>query len=43
MLVQDATFRFIDSTLLLENETHNFLLSFSKDLTSGHETIVFEA
>ena len=35
------TFRFIDSTLLLENETHFFLLPFSKDLTSGHETIVF--
>ena len=35
------TFRFVDSTLLLENETHFFLLSFSKDLTSGHETIVF--
>ena len=35
------TFRFVDSTLLLENETHFFLLPFSKDLTSGHETIVF--
>ena len=35
------TFRFVDSTLLLERETHFFLLSFSKDLTSGRETIVF--
>ena len=35
------TFRFIDSTLFLESETHFFLLSFSKDLTSGRETIVF--
>ena len=35
------TFRFVDSTLLLESETHFFLLSFSKDLTSGRETIVF--
>ena len=35
------TFRFVDSTLLLERETHYFLLSFSKDLTSGRETIVF--
>ena len=43
MLVQNVTFRFVDSALLLENETHNFLLSFSKDLTSGHEIIVFEA
>ena len=35
------TIRFVDSTLLLESETHFFLLSFSKDLTSGRETIVF--
>ena len=35
------TFWFVDSTLLLERETHFFLLPFSKDLTSGHETIVF--
>ena len=35
------TFRFVDNTLLLERETHFFLLSYSKDLTSGHETIVF--
>ena len=35
------TFRFVDSTLLLESETHFFLLPFSKDLTSGRETIVF--
>ena len=33
------TFRFIDSTLFLESETHFFLLSISKDLTSGRETI----
>ena len=35
------TFRFVDSTFLLESETRFFLLSFSKDLTSGHETKVF--
>ena len=35
------TFRFVDCILLLESETHFFLLPFSKDLTSGHETIVF--
>ena len=35
------TFRFVDSTLLLENETHFFLLPFSKDWTSGRETMVF--
>ena len=35
------TFWFVDSTLLLESETHFFLLPFSKDLTSGRETIVF--
>ena len=35
------TFRFVDTALLLESETHFFLLPFSKDLTSGHETIVF--
>ena len=35
------TIWFVDSILLLESETHFFLLSFSKDLTSGRETIVF--
>ena len=35
------TFRFVDSTLLLENETHFFLLPFSKDWTFRRETIVF--
>ena len=35
------TFWCVDSTLLLESETHFFLLPFSKDLTSGRETIVF--
>ncbi len=35
------TFRFVDSTFLLESETRFFLLPFSKDLTSGHETKVF--
>ena len=35
------TFRFVDNTFLLENETRFFLLPFSKDLTSGHETKVF--
>ena len=35
------TFRFLDSTFLLESETRFFLLPFSKDLTSGHETKVF--
>jgi len=36
-----VTFRFVDSTFLLESETRFFLLPFSKDLTSGHETKVF--
>ena len=36
-----ATFRFVDTALLLESETPDFSLSLSKDLTSGHETIVF--
>ena len=35
------TFRFVDTALLLENETRCFCVSFSKDLTSGHETIMF--
>ena len=35
------TFRFVDTAHLLESETHFFLLPSSKDLTSGHETIVF--
>ena len=35
------TFRFVDSTFLLESETRFFLLPFSKDLTSADETIVF--
>ena len=35
------TFWFIDASLLLEKETHFFLLPYSKDLTSEHETIVF--
>ena len=35
------TFRFVDTALLLENETRCFCVSFSKDLTSGRETIVF--
>ena len=35
------TFRFVDSTFLLESETHFFLLPFLKDLTSADETIVF--
>ena len=35
------TFRFVDSTFLLESEIRFFLLPFSKDLTSGHETKVF--
>ena len=35
------TFRFVDSTFLPESETRFLLLPFSKDLTSGHETIVF--
>ena len=35
------TFRFVDSTILLERETHFFLLPLSKDLTSGRETILF--
>lgn len=36
-----VTFRFVDTTLLLESETHYSLPTFSKDLTSGDETIVF--
>ena len=36
-------FRFVDSALLPENETHDSSFLFSKDLTSGHETIVFGA
>ena len=36
-----VTFRFVDTTLLLENETHYSLPPFSKDLTSEDETIVF--
>ncbi len=35
------TFQFVDTALLLESETRCFCVSFSKDLTSGHETIVF--
>ena len=35
------TFRFVDTALLLENENRCFCVSFSKDLTSGRETIVF--
>ena len=35
------TFRFIDTALLLESETRCFCVLFSKDLTSGRETIVF--
>ena len=35
------TFRFVDTALLLEKETQCFCISFSKDLTSGRETIVF--
>ena len=35
------TFRFVDRAHLLESETYFFLLPSSKDLTSGHETIVF--
>ena len=36
-----VTFRFVDTTHLPESETHYSLPSFSKDLTSGDETIVF--
>ena len=35
------TFRFVDTAHLLESETWCFCISFSKDLTSGRETIVF--
>ena len=35
------TFQFVDTALLLENETRCFCVSFSKDLTSADETIVF--
>ena len=35
------TFRFVDTAHLLESETPDLLLPFSKDLTSGRETIVF--
>ena len=35
------TFRFVDTAHLLEKETRCFCVSFSKDLTSGRETIVF--
>ena len=35
------TFRFVDTVHLLEKETRCFCVSFSKDLTSGRETIVF--
>ena len=39
--ILSETFRFIDTAHLLESETPDLLLPFSKDLTSGHETIVF--
>ena len=35
------TFRFVDSALLPENETHDSSFLFSKDLTSGHENSVW--
>ena len=35
------TFRFVDTAHLLESETRCSCVSFSKDLTSGRETIVF--
>ena len=37
----DDTFRFVDTAHLLESETRCFCVSFSKDLTSADETIVF--
>ena len=39
--ILSETFRFIDTAHLLESETPDLLLPFSKDLTSGRETIVF--
>ena len=39
--ILSETFRFVDTAHLLESETPDLLLPFSKDLTSGRETIVF--
>ena len=41
ILIHFITFWFFDAALLPESETRSFSVSVSKDLTSGHETIVF--